>query len=471
MRLIRFITLSFVLVSSLPLFAIQANALPDSFANSFANLAAAQAGTVVNISTTKVIHGRQGFPPGFGFPQGSPFNQFFHGLSRNMPPHEQHALGTGFVISRDGYIVTNNHVVDGADEIVVKMKDGKEYPAKVIGTDKKLDVALLKVKAKGLQTVKLGNSDTLRVGDWVVAIGNPFGLEQTVTAGIVSAKGRVIGAGPYDHFIQTDAAINPGNSGGPLFNLKGEVVGINTAIYSRSGGSLGIGFAIPINMAKPVINELRKTGHVTRARLGVYIAEVDKAAMQALGLKNRHGALVRQVENGSAADKAGIKPGDVIVRIDGKEINNMHDLPILISRYKPGEKVRVGLIRSGKAMTIVVKVGKMVETASQSSKAGKQQAKLGLLLRNLDAKLAENLQTRVKQGVVVQQVQPGSAAAHAGIQRGDVIFQVNRRPVRNLDQFNSLARSFKPGEVLQLLMDRHGNTLFVIVRLPGQPHD
>jgi len=466
-RFAKSVVFSFVFVSFLPLLTIPATALP----NSFADLAAAQADAVVNISTTKVVQGRQGFPPGFGFPKGSPFNQFFHDFLRNMPPQEQHALGTGFVISEDGYIVTNNHVVDGADEIIVKMKNGKEYPAKLIGTDKKVDVALLKVKARGLQTVKLGDSEALRVGDWVMAIGNPFGLSQTVTAGIVSAKGRVIGAGPYDHFIQTDAAINPGNSGGPLFNLKGEVVGINTAIYSRSGGNLGIGFAIPVNMAKPVIDELRRTGHVTRARLGVYIAEVDKAAMQALGLKNKHGALVRQVENGSAADKAGIKPGDVIVSVDGEVIQHMHDLPIRISRHKPGAKVRIGLIRSGKAMTIVVKVEKMVEKASKSGKPGKQQAKLGLLLRNLDADLAENLQTRVKHGVVVQQVQQGSAAALAGVERGDVIFQVNRHPVNNIDQFNRMAGHFKPGDVLQLLLDRHGDTLFVIVRLPRQHHD
>jgi len=465
-RFARFITLSFVFVSFLPLLTTQAIALP----NSFADLAAAQAKAVVNISTTKVVQGRQGLPPGFGFPQGSPFKQFFHDFLRNMPPQEQHALGTGFVISQDGYIVTNNHVVDGADEIIVKMKSGKEYPAKLIGTDKKVDVALLKVKARGLQTVSIGDSDALRVGDWVMAIGNPFGLEQTVTAGIVSAKGRVIGAGPYDHFIQTDAAINPGNSGGPLFNLKGEVVGINTAIYSRSGGNLGIGFAIPVNMAKPVIDELRRTGHVTRARLGVYIAEVDKATMQALGLKNKHGALVRQVENGSAADKAGIKPGDVIVSVDGEAIKHMHDLPIRISRHKPGEKVRVGLIRSGKPKTITVKVEKMLETAAKPGKTGKQQASLGLLLRNLDADLAEQLQTRVKQGVVVQQVQQGSAASRAGIARGDVVFQVNRRPVSNIKQFNRIAQNFKAGDVLQLLLDRHGNTLFVIVRLPKKRH-
>ncbi len=447
--------------------AARAQALPDSFAD----LAAAQAPAVVNISTTQVVRGRPGLPPGFGFPEGSPFDQFFHDFFKNMPipPQERHALGTGFVISSDGYIVTNNHVIEGADEIVVKLKNGKEYKARLVGTDDKLDVALLKIKAHGLQTVRLGNSDAARVGDWVVAIGNPFGLEQTVTAGIISAKGRVIGAGPYDNFIQTDAAINPGNSGGPLFNIKGEVVGINTAIYSRSGGNLGIGFAIPINLAKPVIEELRRTGHVTRARLGVYIAEVDKATQQALKLKSRNGALVRQVINGSAADKAGIKPGDVIVAVDGRPIKHMHDLPIRIAQHKPGDRVSIGLIRDGKPLTLVVKVEKMAESAAASGQSEKQQPKLGLMLRDLDKETAEKLHARVRQGVVVEQVQPGSPAAFAGIQPGDVIYQLNRKPVANLQQFSKMARRFKPGDVVQLLLDRHGSTMFFVIRLPREP--
>jgi len=460
----RLIVLSYAFAFFLPL---QAVALP----NSFADLAAAQADAVVNISTTQVVRGRQGLPPGFGFPPGSPFDQFFHDYFKNIPPQERHALGTGFIISADGYVVTNNHVVSGADEIVVKTRNGREYAAKLIGTDKKLDIALLKIKARGLQTVKLGDSGKLRVGDWVVAIGNPFGLQQTVTAGIVSAKGRVIGAGPYDNFIQTDAAINPGNSGGPLFNLQGEVVGINTAIYSRSGGNLGIGFAIPVNLAEPVIDELRRTGHVTRARLGVYIADVDKATQQALGLKDKHGALVRQVENGSAADKAGIKPGDVIVSVDGTPVKKMHELPIRIARHKPGDRVRIGLVRNGKPMTMTVKVEKMPEIATTSGKPRKGHANVGLLLRNLDRDLAETLQTRVKHGVVVQRVQPGSPAQRAGVERGDVIFQVNRHPVSNLDQFNRLAQDFKPGDVLQLLLDRHGSTVFIVMRLPRQHND
>ncbi len=445
--------------------------LPDAKAmpNSFADLAAEQADAVVNISTTQMVKGRRGMPPGFGFPPGSPFDQFFHGFSQNMPPQERHALGTGFIISSDGYVVTNNHVVEGATEVVVKLKDGKEYKAKVIGTDEKLDVGLLKIEAKGLHSVHFGDSDKLRVGDWVVAIGNPFGLEQTVTAGIVSAKGRVIGAGPYDSFIQTDAAINPGNSGGPLFNTKGEVVGINTAIYSRSGGNNGIGFAIPINMAETVFNELRETGHVTRARLGVYIGNVDKATMEALGLKNKYGALVRQVENGSAADKAGIKAGDVIISVDGHPIKKMNALPLLIASHRPGDSVELALIRNGKSINKQVTVEKMPETASAENKTHKSRIRLGLALSDLDAETAAALEARVKQGVVVKQVQKGSPAAVAGIDRGDVIFQLNRRPVANVKQFQKLLADSKDMEVLQLLLDRHGSTVFVVLRLPRTP--
>ncbi|MFQ5344830.1 MAG: DegQ family serine endoprotease [Mariprofundus sp.] len=445
-----------------------AQAMPDSFAD----LAAAQADSVVNISTT--VHAKQiqqGMPPGFAPPHGSPFDDFFNDFLRNMPRQQQerHALGTGFIISSDGYVVTNNHVVEGADEVIVKMRDGTEHEAKIIGTDPKLDIALIKLKSKHLKAVHLGNSDQLRVGDWVVAIGNPFGLEQTVTAGIVSAKGRVIGSGPYDDFIQTDAAINPGNSGGPLFNRKGEVVGINTAIYSRSGGNNGIGFAIPINLAKSVINELREKGHVTRARLGVHITDVDKETMQALGLKNREGALVPQVVSGSAADKAGIKPGDVIVSIDGKAVHKAHDLPIRVARHAPGDKVKIGLIRNGKHRFITVTVEAMTdeETASNGhSRQNNAKVKLGMMVDNLTPELAARLQTRVKKGIVIQQLQRGMPAARAGLRRGDVIYRINGKDVNNVSDFSKLARHFKHGEVLRIMLDRQGDQVFALVKLP-----
>jgi len=438
---------------------------------SFADLAEKQQSSVVNISTTQVVQGRQGLPPGFGFPPGSPFDEFFKDFFRNMPPQERHALGTGFIISQDGYIVTNNHVVDRADEVIVKLRDGSEHEAKIIGTDPKLDLALLKIDGKGYKAVKLGDSDKLRVGDWVVAIGNPFGLEQTVTAGIVSAKGRVIGAGPYDSFIQTDAAINPGNSGGPLFNVNGEVVGINTAIFSRSGGNNGIGFAIPINLAKSVIKELKETGHVRRARLGVYIADIDKETMKALKLKNRHGALVPQVEAGSAADKAGIRAGDVIVAIDGEPIKQAHDLPIRVARHTPGDKVRLKIIRDGKPMTITVIVEEMQEETARASRDSRSsnRVKLGVVLEELTPDLADRLRIRVKSGVVVKQVQRGSPAARAGITRGDVIYRVNGKPVNRLKDFYKVAKAFKPGEVLRIMLDRQGDQVFALVKLPKRP--
>lgn len=465
MKFFRLLAVCAIVSFSLPL---QSHAMPESFAD----LAAEQADAVVNISTTQVVKGQaQGLPPGFGFPPGSPFEQFFHDFMQNQPQQERHALGTGFIISSDGYVVTNNHVVQEASEVMVKLTDGKEYKAKVIGTDEKLDVGLLKIDAKDLHTVKLGDSDKLRVGDWVVAIGNPFGLEQTVTAGIVSAKGRVIGAGPYDSFIQTDAAINPGNSGGPLFNVQGEVVGINTAIYSRSGGNNGIGFAIPIKMAESVINELRETGHVTRARLGVFIAEVDKETMEALGLKDQNGALVRQVENGSAADKAGIKAGDVVVSVDGKPIKSVHELPMTIASHRPGDKVAVGLIRDGKPMTKTVAVEKMPESDTAKADDQKSPIRLGLALSTLDSDTAANLQTNVKEGVVVQQVAEGSPAQRAGIARGDVIFSVNRKPVKSVKEFMTMAEEFKGGDVLQVLLDRHGSTVFSVLRLPKDPSE
>ncbi len=465
MKFFRLLAVCAIVSFSLPL---QSHAMPESFAD----LAAEQADAVVNISTTQVVRGQAGgLPPGFGFPPGSPFEQFFRDFQQNRPQQERHALGTGFIISSDGYVVTNNHVVQEASEVMVKLRDGKEYKAKVIGTDEKLDVGLLKIEATGLHTVHLGDSDKLRVGDWVVAIGNPFGLEQTVTAGIVSAKGRVIGAGPYDSFIQTDAAINPGNSGGPLFNVKGEVVGINTAIYSRSGGNNGIGFAIPIAMAESVINELRETGHVTRARLGVYIAEVDKETMEALGLKDQKGALVRQVENDSAADKAGIKAGDVVVSVDGKPIQNVHELPMTIASHRPGDKVEIGLIRDGKPIIRTVEVEKMPETDTASAEDQKTPIRLGLALSTLDADTAASLQAGVKEGVVVQQVAEGSPAQRAGIIRGDVIFSVNRKPVKSVKEFMKMAEEFKGGDVLQVLLDRHGSTVFSVLRLPKDPSE
>ena len=437
--------------------------------NSFADLVAAQKDTVVNISTTKRVHIQHPqIPQMQQMPNGTPFDQFFQqffGQLPQMKDQERHALGTGFIVSTSGYIVTNNHVIDGADEIMVKTSQGKEYQAKLIGADAKLDVALLKITAKHLHAATLGNSDHLRVGDWVVAIGNPFGLEQTVTAGIVSARGRVIGSGPYDDFIQTDAAINPGNSGGPLFNTKGEVVGINAAIYTKSGGNNGIGFAIPINLAHSVFEELRKTGHVQRAKLGVAIGDVDAETMRALGLPNQQGAVVRQVQSGSAADKAGIQASDVIVGVDQTRITQAHDLPIRIARHHPGDRVKLKIIRNGRPMTVVATVEKMQSKAA--SKASKKQAmKLGMTLSEMTPELRQKLEVRVKSGVLVRTVRRGSPAFMAGIQRGDVLYKINGKNIQDIADVASVVQSVEEGEALRVMMDRHGNQAFTVIRIP-----
>ncbi len=459
MKVVRWIAVLGIIV----MLPVAAQAMPESFAD----LAESQKYSVVNISTTKIEQAPQMMPQ---TPFGSPFDDLFRDMFRNQQPQERHSLGSGFILSSDGYVVTNNHVVDGADEVVVRNSDGEEFEAKVVGSDAKLDLALLKVDSKGFRPVKLGNSQKLRVGDWVVAIGNPFGLGQTVTAGIVSAKGRVIGAGPYDNFIQTDAAINPGNSGGPLFNARGEVIGINTAIYSRSGGNNGIGFAIPINLAKSVFDELKKHGKVQRARLGVMIRDIDKETMKAMGLKSRKGALIPQVEAGSAADKAGIQAGDVITRIDEHEIKQAHDLPIKVAQHKPGDKVQVEIIRDGKKRVIPVIVEAMPEDemVAAAPQGKKREVSHGMQLEMLTPEAADALRVRTEKGVVVRQIQRGSPAAVSGIERGDVIIKVNGHRVESVKSFQKHARVLEQGVALRVLIDRHGDQVFTVIYPPKQ---
>ncbi|MDQ6961801.1 MAG: DegQ family serine endoprotease [Mariprofundaceae bacterium] len=426
---------------------------------SFADLVDAQKNAVVNISTTQVARSSPipGMPLDF-------FKDLFNHQMPTPSPREKHALGSGFIISEDGYVVTNNHVVEQADKIVVKTAEGKEYKARLVGRDAKLDVALLKIDAKGLDKVVFEPSEKLRVGDWVISIGNPFGLEQTVTAGIVSAKGRVIGAGPYDHFIQTDAAINPGNSGGPLFNTNGEVVGINTAIYSRSGGSNGIGFAIPIQLALPVIEDLRTTGHVERARLGVTIDAVSKDVMQALGLKDQKGALIRQIAAGSAAARVGIEPGDVIIKVDEHPIQRVSDLPIRIASHKPGDKVDLLLIRQGREIKLSARVEAMDDEQS-SAQVESRASSLGIKGRTMIASDIRILATRVQQGVVVEDVVMGSSAQRSGLVKGDVIYSMAGQPIRHLKDFQKILTHFKKGQAVQCMIDRHGSQVFTILRV------
>ena len=377
---------------------------------------------------------------------------------------ETQSLGSGFIISQDGYILTNNHVVENASEITVILHNEKTYSAKVIGTDPKTDLALIKIDAKGLPTVRLGDSDKLQVGEWVMAIGNPFGLAETVTAGIVSAKGRVIGSGPYDDFIQTDASINPGNSGGPLFNIRGEVVGINTAIIEQGQG---LGFAIPINIARDLLSQLKK-GEVVRGWLGVVIQEVTPELAQSFGLKQPTGALVSDIEPGSPADKAGIKKGDIILKFNGKEITKMKELPAIVALTPVGETVTVTILRDGKTRDVTLKVAKMptegtIGSAPRTTPGPGTKSELGLAVEAITPTIAQYLGLPDTDGVIVTAVDPNSFAERAGIMKGDVIRELNRKKVKNLAEFNAeMANSNKTGRYLFLIL-RSGNTIFIAI--------
>ena len=405
--------------------------------------------TVVNIRTTKTIKARAGINPYAGNdPFGELFGQFF-GQQAPQQPRKQQGMGTGFIISADGFILTNNHVVAGADEIMVKLSDGREIKAELKGTDDKLDVALLKISDKAaLPFAELGNSDALEVGEWVMAIGNPFGLNHTVTAGIVSAKGRVIGSGPYDDYIQTDASINPGNSGGPLFSSEGRVIGINTAIIA---GGQGIGFAIPINMAKSVAEQLKATGKVVRGYLGVNFDRLSPKLAKSLGLTSDKGVIVTHVEKGSPADKAGLKIEDVIVQFDGKAVNAETDLPKVVAATPVGKQVKIVVFRKTKRLELsaVVVQGRDSATVSQPATAS-----IGISVRELTPELARQLGLKDVKGVVVSDIKPGSSAEDAGMVRGDLVIEFNGQPVENLEQFAALATKVAKGEVVRLLLRR-----------------
>jgi serine protease Do len=399
--------------------------------------------------------------PGNPFGDKNPFGDFFGPFSEGNPPRgfEQRGVGSGFVMSRDGYVLTNNHVVEDADQIKVKLANGKEYEGKIVGRDPKTDLALVKIEGNSdLHPLKLGNSEDLKVGSWVVAVGSPFGLEQTVTAGIVSAKGRVIGSGPYDNFIQTDASINPGNSGGPLINMKGEVVGINTAIIASGQG---IGFAIPINMAKEIAPQLQEKGHVTRGWLGVSIQEVTPELAKSFDLKEKKGALVSQVVSGSPAEKAGIEQGDIILEFDGKEVSDAKDLPRIVASTPVDKTVTLKVSRNGKITDRQVKVGEMEEKV-EVTKAPSHKS-LGITVQNLTPEIAKGLGLKKETGVVVTRVEPGSAAADAGIQTGDVIREVNRKPIKDVEEFSQKVEKAKGPDNILFLVQRGQNNLFAAV--------
>jgi serine protease Do len=411
---------------------------------------------VVNISTERTIKGGgRVFRHFFGEPFGdrqNPFDDFF-GPFQDMPgrEHKERSLGSGFIIDGSGYIVTNNHVIAQADEIKVKLANGKEFDAEVVGRDSKTDVALIKIKgANGLTPLPLGNSEALRVGTWVVAIGSPFGLEQTVTQGIVSAKGRSIGAGPYDDFIQTDASINPGNSGGPLLNLKGEVIGINTAIVARGQG---IGFAIPINMARDIVSQLKEKGEVTRGWLGVQIRDLDESLANYYKIKPFSAVYVENVVPGDPADQAGIRSGDIILSVDGQSVTSGRELAGLIANIPVGKKSKVVLLREGHRQTVTVRIAKQAAEEVKIASSKGTSDDLGLQVTDLSSEKAQQFGLdEDERGVLVIEVERGSRADDAGVKVGDIIKGINLQKVRNLEDYETLIAKIDKKKPINLLV-------------------
>lgn len=435
---------------------------------SFAELAEKLKPAVVNISTTKTMNsgGMGAFESPF---KGSPFekffgnDEFFRRFFGDIPERQfqQRSLGSGFIISKEGYIFTNNHVVEKSDKILVKLSNGDEYVAEIKGKDEKTDIALIKINAKNdLPVATLGDSSKIRVGDWVIAIGNPFGLEQTVTAGIVSAKGRVIGAGPYDDFIQTDASINPGNSGGPLFNLRGEVVGINTAIIARGQG---IGFAIPIDMAKKIMEQLKEKGKVVRGWLGVSVQDITEDIAKQLDIKKQEGALVADVFKGDPADKAGIKTGDVIIEINGQEITNTHELLKVVAGIAVGKEVEVKIIRNGKTKILPVRITERPEKETLAE-AKKSRKYFGMTVQEVTPEIAEHLGLKDIYGVIVTEVEAGSPAEEAQIKEEDIILQINKKRVASLEDYIGMMSRVESEESVLMLVKRGDIKFFTVVR-------
>ena len=438
---------------------------------SFADLVESVKGAVVNISTTQTLKENPMQP---FFAPNSPFRDFFGEEFKHFfgeVPQGQlktHALGSGFIISNDGLILTNNHVVEKADEIKIKTLDGNEYDAKVVGRDPKTDIALIQIQAKGNlpKAAKLGDSEAIRVGDWVIAVGNPFGLGNTVTAGIISAKGRVIGAGQYDDFLQTDAAINPGNSGGPLFDMNGEVVGINTAIVAQGQG---IGFATPINMAKDILDQL-KTGKVVRGWLGIMIQDITPELAESFGTTVTKGVIVADVVADSPAEKGGLKRGDIVQTLNGKQVENANMLSRSVAALAPESKVSIEVIREGKPVTVKLTIGTMPEEAQMNKSAGpKTESAWGITVQNLTPELAKRFGVDEKEGgVVITDLAEGSPAADARLRQGDIIEEVNRQKIQNVRDWKQATEKMKKGEPLLLLVKRGANTFYVAIKAPRE---
>ncbi len=457
--------LRFLILGCLVLFSHQALAvdLPD-----FSALVEKQGAAVVNVSTSQSSRGTQNLQ---GL-EGDVFNEFLRRFGQSLPRDEEtQSLGSGFIISADGYILTNAHVIEGADKITVRLTDKREFKAKLIGFDKRTDVALLKIEATGLPKITVGDANGLKVGEWVLAIGSPFGLENSVTAGIVSAKGRALSQENFVPFIQTDVAINPGNSGGPLFNLRGEVVGINSQIYSRSGGYMGLSFAIPIDVAMNVVGQLRSTGRVTRGRIGVIIQELTRELADSFKLEKLTGALISGVERGGPADKAGILPSDVILMFNGKVVNVASDLPRMVAGAQPGQKVLVKLWRAGEMREVTLTVGELASERRSRQTSRRDRAtpdvatdnneRLGLSLAELTDDQKHSL--HLESGLLVEESR--GAAARSEIRRGDVILAIANVSIRSIAQLNDLLQAIPKGKNVALLVKRGDTASFVVVKL------
>jgi serine protease Do len=468
-----FFTSVFILLALMTTSAKASQGLPD-----FTKLVQQSSPAVVNISTTQTIKSKGHLPKGFkmpDIPEDSPFHDFFKHFfddqngegGSDSPEYDAKSLGSGFIISSDGYILTNEHVVRDADEILVRLTDRREFKAKLIGKDTRSDIAVLKIDANNLPVVKIGKSEDLQVGEWVLAIGSPFGFDASVTAGIVSAKGRSLPRENYVPFIQTDVAINPGNSGGPLFNMKGEVVGINSQIYSRTGGFMGLSFSIPIEVAMDVANQLKTKGKVSRGWLGVLIQDVTAELAESFDMNKPRGALVSRVLPDSPAEKAGIQVGDIIVGFNEHAIPRSKDLPPLVGKAKVGKRVPLKVIRNGKTKFLYVVLGELPEE-SQLKLAGKapkaaEVDRVGLVVTDLTAEQRKALDIP-KNGVVVSRIKRG-AASHAGIVKGDVILMMNNIDVKNAQHFEKMIKGYDAGQSVPVLVQRRDGPIFLAMKI------
>lgn len=443
---------------------------------------------VVNISTTQKIAAPDAhpqMPEGMDIPEGTPFDDFLKryfgeggpGAPGGIPggpgdgePSEAKSLGSGFVISSDGYVITNHHVIKDADEVVVRLKDRRELVAKVVGSDKRSDIALLKVEARDLPVVKMGSAEALKVGEWVLAIGSPFGFDHSATAGIVSAKGRSLPSDNYVPFIQTDVAINPGNSGGPLFNLDGQVVGVNSQIYSRTGGFMGLSFSIPIDVAMQVVDQLKSQGRVSRGWLGVQIQDVTRDLAESFGMKTPHGALVSRILPKSPAEEAGLQIGDIIEEFNGQDIATSAALPPMVGATGIGQTAKLKVLRQGESREVTIKIGMLPEeepkpVSAQETTAGDKVARLNIAVSSLTSEQRTQLELpKASGGVLIQSVSPGPAY-DAGVRRGDILLRIQDQLVKDAKQLNDIVKSQPKGKSVAALIQRQGGTQFLAIKL------